>query len=80
MEASDNGKKYAAGKEQIRAARALLGWSREKLAMESGVPMRTLSRYEEGEGNARTITGDQIQGTLEAAGVEFRKHCVCFRT
>ena len=33
---------------QVRAARAILGWSRQKLAEESGIPYGTLSDFESG--------------------------------
>ena len=35
--------------EVIRAERARLGWSREKLAEESGIPSATIGAYEKGE-------------------------------
>ena len=59
--------------EQIKAARAMLGWSAKDLAMKSGVGATTLRRYEMGAGvpsaNTRVLLG--IQHCLEAAGVEF---------
>lgn len=33
----------------IRAERARLGWTRDKLAQESGIPAATLGAYEKGE-------------------------------
>ena len=59
--------------EQIRAARALLRWSAQKLADESGVSWKTIQRMESCDGvpsaTARNI--EKIQKTLEAAGVIF---------
>ena len=59
--------------DQIRAARALLRWSAQKLADESGVSWKTIQRMEASEGvpsaTARNI--EKIQKTLEAAGIIF---------
>ena len=68
---SQNGKRFAITGNQVRAARALLTCTREQLSALSGVPMRTLSRFEEGEGLARPATIAAIRAALEAAGVEF---------
>jgi transcriptional regulator with XRE-family HTH domain len=59
--------------EQIRAARALLGWSMSELAARSGVSSRTITRCELGEGvpQATTRTIQRIVRALEAGGVEF---------
>ena len=59
---------------QIRAARALLGWSQSKLARAAGVGLATLQRIEQNEGvvkgNFSTIL--KIQNVLEqAAGIQF---------
>ena len=58
---------------QIRAARALLGWSQDKLARAAGVGLATLQRIEQNEGvvkgNFSTIL--KIQKVLEQAGVHF---------
>jgi len=62
---------YAVLAGQVRAARALLGMTRQQLADTSGVPMRTLSRLEEDEGTPQRRTVDAIRTALEAAGVEF---------
>jgi transcriptional regulator with XRE-family HTH domain len=58
---------------QIRAARALLEWSQERLAKESGISVPTIKRLEPGEDpiNGRFETIAAIQRALEAAGVEF---------
>ncbi|MCJ2012693.1 helix-turn-helix domain-containing protein [Methylobacterium sp. J-076] len=58
---------------QLRAARALLGWSQERLAEASGVSIPTIKRLEPGEGlvQTRVDTLDKLRRSLEAAGVEF---------
>jgi transcriptional regulator with XRE-family HTH domain len=58
---------------QLRAARALLAWSQERLAKESGVSLPTIKRLEPGEGSLPTKveTLEKLQAALEAAGVEF---------
>lgn len=58
---------------QLRAARALLGWSREQLSEHSGVPLRTLARLEteEGETRPRPATIEAVTAAFETAGVEF---------
>jgi transcriptional regulator with XRE-family HTH domain len=58
---------------QIRAARALLGWSGKELSVKSGVGVTTIRRYELEEGipsaNLRVLA--KLKTTLEAAGIEF---------
>ena len=58
---------------QIKAARALLEWSQERLAEKSGVSLPTVKRLESksGELGGRDETGDKLRSALEAAGVEF---------
>lgn len=56
---------------QSRAARGLLGWSREQLAHASGVPGRTVADFELGNTTSRVRTVAAIRAALEAAGVEF---------
>ncbi|WP_265517915.1 helix-turn-helix domain-containing protein [Nitratireductor luteus] len=57
--------------EQIRAARALINWSREDLANASGVTVRTLARIEGAQTVPRQTTLGALSAALEAAGVEF---------
>ena len=61
------------GGAQIRAARALLGWTAADLADQSGVTRFTIQRLEQSNGlpPSRSQTLDEIQRALEAAGVEF---------
>ena len=58
---------------QIRAARALLGWSQGKLARVAGIGLTTLQRVEQNEGvvkgNFSTVL--KIQRALEKAGILF---------
>jgi transcriptional regulator with XRE-family HTH domain len=58
--------------EQIKAARALLGWSQEDLAEHSGISLPTVRRFE-----ARSklrVSEDarlKLEAALEAVGIEF---------
>jgi len=58
---------------QIRAARALLGWSGADLAEKSGIGITTLRRYEVQEGipAANTTVLLSIKACFEEAGIEF---------
>jgi transcriptional regulator with XRE-family HTH domain len=58
---------------QIKAARALLGWSQSDLAQHSGVSEPTIARLESGEGQlgGREGTVRKIQAALEISGIEF---------
>lgn len=58
---------------QIRAARGLLGWSRDDLAAKAGLGLSTVQRMERGDGIAQGHAGNlwRLQQTLEAEGVIF---------
>jgi predicted transcriptional regulator len=58
---------------QVKAARALLGWSQSTLASRSGISEPTIARLEaaDGELGGRGQTVKKIRAALEAAGVEF---------
>ena len=58
---------------QIRAARALLDWSRETLSKESGVGISALMRLETSGGvpGGNIKTFDAVQRAFESAGIEF---------
>jgi transcriptional regulator with XRE-family HTH domain len=71
MVASEIGPKQATSPEQCRGARAMLGWSKERLAEASRVPVRTITRFETGDAAPRASTLFAIRTALEAAGVEF---------
>ncbi len=57
---------------QVRAARALIGWSQAKLAETAGVLISTINEFETG---ARVPVAsealDKMRSALEAAGVVF---------
>jgi predicted transcriptional regulator len=59
--------------EQVKAARALLGWSQNDLAKHSKVSIPTIKRLEASAGQigGRDKTISAIRATLESAGVEF---------
>ena len=59
--------------EQIKMARAALGWSVEKLANESAVGVRTIHRIEAQNGIPNATAGNLklLRETLQAAGIEF---------
>jgi transcriptional regulator with XRE-family HTH domain len=57
--------------ERCRAARLLLGWSRDKLAGVSGISASSIARLETGTGRLHISIPSTIQRVLENAGVEF---------
>lgn len=58
--------------EQIRAARALLGWSQPQVAKDAGVSAMTVKRAEgSGKPPASADAVAAIRAALEVAGVEF---------
>ena len=58
---------------QIKAARAMLGWSATELALRIEASPATLKRYELQEGipAAKAVILHAIQRVLEEAGIEF---------
>jgi predicted transcriptional regulator len=58
---------------QVKAARALLAWSQEELALKSGVSYPTLARLEASDGDlgGRSATAEKLVVALEIAGVIF---------
>ena len=58
---------------QIKAARALLGWSQGDLAKKSGISAPTVKRLEavDGDLGGRAETGEALVAALQEAGVEF---------
>ena len=56
---------------QVRAARALLGWSQEELAQRSELNRRTIALFEEGKSVPYSKTDDRLRQTFEASGVAF---------
>lgn len=57
--------------EQIRAARALLGWKQVDLARESGVSEISVKNIERGATDPRVSTLSALQAAFERAGVVF---------
>ncbi len=57
--------------EQIKAARALLDWTQEKLAKESGLSKPLINTLERRIANPKVDTIESIQRALEKAGVTF---------
>jgi len=57
--------------DQARAARALLGWSQQRLAQEAKVAKQTIADFERGARLPYERTLRDIQLTLEVAGIEF---------
>ncbi|WP_337188672.1 helix-turn-helix domain-containing protein [Phenylobacterium sp.] len=56
---------------QVRAARALLGWSQQELADRAIVSVNALVRLERGTVDTRTSTLSAVQGALTRGGIEF---------
>jgi predicted transcriptional regulator len=58
---------------QLKAARALLGWSQSDLADHSGVSEPTIARLEsvDGQLGGRTETVKKIRSKLEESGIQF---------
>jgi predicted transcriptional regulator len=56
---------------QIRAARALLGWSQQQLADKAIVSLNALARLEKGSVDSRVSTLQAVETALAKAGVEF---------
>jgi predicted transcriptional regulator len=57
--------------QQLRAARALVGWSREELAKESGVSTLAIKSFETRGSDPRQTTIYKWIRALEKAGVVF---------
>jgi ribosome-binding protein aMBF1 (putative translation factor) len=56
---------------QLKAARALVGWSREMLASKAGVSAQTVTGFELLDADSKISTLHKMRRALEAAGVEF---------
>jgi transcriptional regulator with XRE-family HTH domain len=58
---------------QVRAARALLGWSQRELSKKSKVAFGTIQRMESFDGpiGSRTETLAKVVAVFEKAGIEF---------
>lgn len=56
---------------QIRAARALLGWTQQKLADKAIVSLNALTRLEREQVDPRVSTLMAVEKALSKAGIEF---------
>lgn len=58
---------------QLKAARALLAWSQEEMAIAAAVSIPTVKRLEAQTGplGGRSQTGDKLVAALQTAGIEF---------
>jgi transcriptional regulator with XRE-family HTH domain len=56
---------------QCRAARGLIGWSQQELAVRAGVGIMTVHQLEKDGSQPRRATLEVVQRALESAGVEF---------
>jgi transcriptional regulator with XRE-family HTH domain len=57
---------------QVRAARALIGWSQSKLADAAGVPVSIVERFETGASDHVADEAiDKLRAAIETAGVAF---------
>ena len=56
---------------QVKAARALLGWSQQDLADRAIVSLNAITRLEGGQVDSRISTVAAVQRALTRAGVEF---------
>lgn len=56
---------------QIRAARALLGWSQQDLADKAIVSLNAITRIETGSVDPRVSTLQSVETALTKAGIEF---------
>jgi transcriptional regulator with XRE-family HTH domain len=56
---------------QVKAGRALLGWSQAELAGKAGIATSTLADFERGQRSPVPNNLDAIQSALESAGISF---------
>lgn len=56
---------------QVAAARALLGWSQDRLAEAADLSRQALLRWENGQTEPREATLQRVVQVLGAAGIEF---------
>jgi transcriptional regulator with XRE-family HTH domain len=58
---------------QLRAGRAVLGWSQTDLGERTGVTQRAVYRIEDGATRPRQLTRVRIEKAFGEAGVEFKR-------
>jgi len=56
---------------EARAARAFLGWTRQKLADKAVLSLNSIIRFEQGVVDPRVSTSLRIRRVFERAGIEF---------
>jgi predicted transcriptional regulator len=56
---------------EVRAARAFLGWTRQRLADRAIVSLNSVIRLEQGVVDPRASTVNAIRRALERGGIEF---------
>jgi transcriptional regulator with XRE-family HTH domain len=56
---------------QVRAARALIGWSQAELADAAGVSLSIVDRFETGQPDIPADAVAKVRSALESAGVAF---------
>ena len=56
---------------EARAARAFLGWTRQKLADRAMLSLNSIIRFEQGVVDSRLSTSQAIRRVLERAGIKF---------
>lgn len=56
---------------QVRAARALLGWSQQDLADKAIISLNAVTRLERGQVDPRVSTLEALEKVLTRAGIEF---------
>jgi DNA-binding transcriptional regulator YiaG len=57
-------------RDQVKAARAILGWTADGFAERTGLSVNTVRRFE-GGGRIMADTQDKMRGALEAEGIDF---------
>ena len=57
---------------QIKAARALLGWTQGELAKAAGLHLNAINKIETETGDPRSSTLERIKTACEIAGIRFR--------
>jgi transcriptional regulator with XRE-family HTH domain len=53
----------------MRAARALLGWTQDRLAQKSGLSVLTIKNIEHGKTSPRVVTMQWVETALQLGGV-----------
>ena len=59
---------------QCRAGRALIEWTQERLAEESGLAVATIENFETGRSRPHEANRMKIRAALESGGVIFVEH------